>query len=81
MMPPTLAAARFAAAVLLGLGLGVFFDFFRPPKRRHDWPWDLLFVLWLLYCWVYHSFAICRGDIRFGQTQALAWAFFSGKSP
>jgi hypothetical protein len=70
-MTPAIAAGRFAAAWLMGLGLGFFFDFFRPIARKAPLLADLLFAPILLFAWVYLSFGICRGDIRPGITLGL----------
>ena len=64
MTAPAAAAGRFAAAVLLGLAAGLLYGFLRPLRRRRNWAADLVFLAGLTALWVYHSFAVCRGDIR-----------------
>ena len=66
MIPPSLAAAQFGTALLMGAGLGLLHSFLRPPRRRFTALADLIFGLALLGCWIYLSFAVCRGDIRLG---------------
>lgn len=64
MMPPAVAAGRFATAFVLGLGLGLFYGFLRPLRRCRNWPADLIFLGGLFQAWLWHSFSLCRGDIR-----------------
>ena len=53
----------------VGAGLGCFYGFLRPLRRkRHAIP-DLIFVLAAFWGWLYVGFGICRGDLR------LAWFF------
>ena len=70
-MTPAIAAGRFAAAWLLGLGLGACFGFLRPLARKCPLLADLLFAPLLIFVWVYLSFGVCRGDIRPGITLGL----------
>ena len=69
MTAPAVAAGRFLAAVLLGLGAGLVYGFLRPLRRRRNWPADLIFVFCFSALWLIHSFAVCRGDLRL-------WGFF-----
>ena len=59
-------------ALLLGAALGVYYGFLRPLRPRHTTLSDLLFVIPALWVWVYHSFALCRGDIRPGNCVVMA---------
>lgn len=74
---PALDAARFLAGCLLGLGLGLWYGFLRPLRPRHSVLSDLLFVPALGWAWLYLSFGVCRGDIRFGYTGGLAAGIFA----
>ena len=71
MTPPGVAAGRFAAALALGIGLGIVYAFLRPLGRRR-WPWDLCFTVCALWVWAELSFRICRGDIRMAELLGLA---------
>ena len=71
-MSPAGGALRFAAAFLLGAGLGVFYAFLRPLRRRRNWTWDLVFLIGLYWVWILHGFALCAGDIRPVYTPAMA---------
>lgn len=71
MTAPQTAWVRLAWALGLGMGLGLFYGFLRPLRRRIHWPADLLFVAAAFYAWVYLSFGVCRGDIRMGATAAM----------
>ena len=73
MTAPSVAAARFGWACLLGLGLGLCYDFLRPLRVRRNGPADLLFLLAALWVLVWYSFRICRGDIRLGPASGLGW--------
>ena len=64
MRAPAAAAGRFAAACLLGMGLGLLYGFLRPLGRRYRAPADGLFLLAAGGCWLYLSFAVCHGDLR-----------------
>ena len=64
MTAPAVAAARFCMAGAVGAGLGCFYGFLRPLRRkRHAIP-DLIFVLAAFWGWLYVGFGICRGDLR-----------------
>jgi hypothetical protein len=71
MNPPSVAAYRLLCALLLGIGLGVFYGFLRPLRRRHKHIADFLFILALFPAWIYFAFAIAGGDLRFGYTAGL----------
>ena len=75
MIAPTLAAGRFCAACLIGMVLGLWYDFLRPLRPRLTALTDLLFLTGLWIGWLYLGFAICRGDLRFGYTAGLGIGF------
>ena len=75
MTAPALAAGRFCAACLIGMLLGLFYDFLRPLRPRLTVLTDLLFLTGLWIGWLYLGFAICRGDLRFGYTAGLGLGF------
>ena len=84
MTPPVQAAYRFAAACLLGLGLGAWYDFLRGLRPRHTLLSDGVFLLGCLWAWVYLGFGICGGDLRLGYLAGLvcgglAWEFTLGR--
>jgi hypothetical protein len=60
----------------LGGGLGLLYDFLRPLRRRHNTPADFVFVSVLLPLWIYYSFGLCGGQIRFANLGALTAGFF-----
>ena len=66
MTTPIYAFSRFAIALALGAGLGLFYGFLRPLRPRYTALSDLLFLAGLSYVWLYFNFAVCRGDIRLG---------------
>ena len=72
MTPVAVSAGQFAAACLLGMGLGLCYELLRPLRHKLPALSDGLFVLAALTAWVYLSFGICGGDIRFAQ---FAFAF------
>ena len=81
---PGVAAFRLASSCLLGGALGIFYDFLQPPGRKHRHFADLIFSLGAVWVWLYHSFALCRGDIRFVCLAAMAagvlfWEWTAGK--
>lgn len=71
MTVPGEAALRVLWGLAVGALLGLFYDFLRPLRRRHNAPADLCFVVAVLIGWIWYSFKICRGDIRFGGTASL----------
>ena len=77
MTAPAVAAQRFAQAVLLGLPLGLIYGFLRPLRPRFAALADGIFVLLTGVVWLYHSFALCRGDLRLGYAAGLAAGAFS----
>ncbi len=74
MIPPALAAWRMGAAGLCGLLLGAVYSFLRPLRPRA--LADTLFVTALLYGTLVVSFAVCRGDPRFGDNAAMYGGLF-----
>lgn len=71
MIPPGVAAWRFAIACLYGTALGVIYSFLRPLRPGRTALADGLFSLALLFVWLQLGFRICRGDLRFGYTAGL----------
>lgn len=71
MTAPALAASRFAAACLMGLGLGVLYGFLRPLRPRRTALADGIFLAALVWVWLQLSFGICRGDLRLGYSAGL----------
>ena len=71
MTDPAQEFLRVGWGLALGAGLGLWYGFLRPLRRRWDAPADLLFVAGALYAWLVLSFAVCQGDIRIGYTAAL----------
>ena len=63
-MTPAVAVHRLLTGILLGCLMGLVYGFLRPPGQRHRLLCDLLFSLAAVWIWLYHSFAVCRGDIR-----------------
>ena len=70
MTAPIDAAARFGAACLLGMGLGLVYGFLRPLRPRLTALADSLFVLCMGYGWLVLCFGICQGGIRQGHKGA-----------
>ena len=71
MTAPGEGAVRFLWACLLGAWLGLLYGFLRPLRRRKTTLGDGLFLIALYRVWLYHSFAVCRGDIRPGNLLGL----------
>lgn len=71
MTPPALAVARFLRGCLLGIPAGIWYGFLRPLRPRFTALSDLLFLLGFYWCWIYFSFAVCRGDLRLGYAAGL----------
>lgn len=71
MTAPALAFQRFAAACLLGLGLGVLYSFLRPLRPRRTALADGVFLAAVLFAWLQLGFRVCRGDLRLGYTAGL----------
>jgi hypothetical protein len=64
-------AGQFAAALLMGMGLGVVYELLRPLRPKHTACSDGLFVAAVWYAWIYLGFGICGGDIRMVQVAGL----------
>lgn len=78
MTMPSETAWLFLLAMGIGAGVGLFYGFLRPLRPRFTTLCDLLLLPVVFYAWIYHSFALCRGDIRFGHALgillgALVW--------
>ena len=71
MTAPALAAARFLSACVLGLGLGLLYDFLRPLRPRYTTLSDLLFLLGTFLAWLVLGFGVCGGDLRLGYCGGL----------
>ena len=76
MTAPALAAARFGAALAVGAILGPIYDFLHPPGARHKHFPDLIFVIFCFWAWVYLSFGLCRGDLRWAYTAGMGLGFW-----
>ena len=76
MTSPTQAFYRFVIALGLGCLLGVYYGFLRPLRPRLTAISDLLFLPVAGWVWLYLSFAVCRGDLRFGYTLGLIGGVF-----
>ena len=77
-------AGRFAAAWLIGMGLGFIYELLRPLRPRLTALSDGVFTCCLLYAWLHLAFGICGGDIRMAQPAgmllgALTFRFTAGK--
>ena len=66
MTPPSIAARRLLASVVLGMLLGIIYEFLRPLRRKRNWPADLLFFPAALWLWAELAFRFCRTDLRAG---------------
>ena len=64
-------AGQFAAALLMGLGLGAAYELLRPLRPRFTVLSDGLFAVCLLASWIELAFGICGGDIRMAQVGGL----------
>lgn len=71
MNTPEITAARFAAACLMGLPLGLLYAALRPLRPRLTALADGCFVAAVAGVWVVFSFAVCQGDLRFGYWPGL----------
>jgi hypothetical protein len=71
MNTPSTDLYRFLSGCLLGICLGLWYGFLRPFRQKHPYWADFLFLVALFPVWLYHSFAICRGDLRIGYAAGL----------
>lgn len=71
MTPPLLAAQRFLLSCLVGLAVGIWYDFLRPLRPKHTGLSDFVFLIGLYYAWLYQGFKICNADLRPGYTAGL----------
>jgi hypothetical protein len=76
MTTPAVAAARFGMAAAVGAGLGLFYGFLRPLRRKSNWLADLIFVIAAFFGWLYVGFGICRGDLRMAYFAGMALGGF-----
>ena len=72
MITPAVAGWRFLMGLILGCGLGLWYAFLRPFGQRHPHLADLFFVSGLFPVWIYHSFAVCQGDLSVWYLLSLA---------
>ena len=70
-LTPAVSAFRLLTSILLGGALGILSSFLQPPGRKHRHLMDLIFSLGTVWVWIYHSFAVCRGDISIWYTLSL----------
>ena len=77
MISPALAWGHFLAACLLGVGLGLVYDFLRPLRPRFTALSDVVFLAVLGYALIYLFFGVCAGDIRGGYLLGLAVGGFA----
>ncbi len=64
MTPPALLFSRFLTACLLGVGLGLIYDFLTALPRKCIHLADGVFVLMLFAFGIYLGFGVCDGDLR-----------------
>ena len=76
MTSPAVAALRFCQALLLGAGLGLYYGFLQPLRPKRSFLSDLLFLPVFFWAWLYHSFALCGGDLRMGYCAGLILGIF-----
>ena len=84
MTAPAVALGRFWSGCVLGAGLGIWYDFLRPPRGKHTALCDLLFLIGALWCFLILGFQVCGGDLRLGYTSGLflgglAWEWSLGR--
>ena len=84
MNTPAIAWNRFLTGLILGCVLGIIYGFFRPVRRGKAIVPDLIFAVFAIWIYLYHSFAICRGDLRMGYFAslilgAIGWEFTFGR--
>ena len=77
-------AGQAAAALLMGMGLGMVYELLRPLRPRFTALGDGLFVAAVWYAWLHLAFGVCGGDIRAAQAAglllgALAFRLTAGK--
>ena len=81
-MTPGVALTRFIWSLVLGMVLGLGFDFVRPIRPR--FIGDLLFLVLLSWVWLQLTFGICAGDLRLGHlfglgTGTILWSLGPGR--
>lgn len=65
-LSPGVVFPRLAGCFLAGVLLGPAADFLRPLHRRLPVLCQLLICLELIFCWLFTSFGLCRGDLQMG---------------
>ena len=75
-MTPAQGTVWFGIALLFGVGLGFFYDVFRPLGHLGDF----FFVSLTFYCFLYLGFGVCRGDIRLGVMSGMFWGAVAWKA-
>lgn len=80
MTAPESAAIRLAAALALGFGLGLAYDFLTPLRRRRSALPDAVFVALTWWAWLWWGFGLCAGDLRLGGLAGMALGFFLWRS-
>ncbi len=83
-MIPAESIRHFSVAFVMGAGLGLYYGFLRPLRRRHPHLSDLVFLAGVFWAWLYLCFGVCRGDIRLGCCSGLllgglTWELTVGK--
>ena len=73
MIPPAQAAHRLLLSCLIGLGLGLAYDFCHSQRHKH--LGDLMFLPALFYGWLILGFSVCQGDLRMGYWTGLGIGF------
>jgi hypothetical protein len=69
MITPAEAAGRLGISCLLGLVLGLIYDFFLAFRHRN--LGDFCFVLAAFWVWLFLGFSVCQGDLRPGYWTGL----------
>ena len=71
MTAPAEAWRALGAALLLGAGLGLYYEALCPLRMKWTALADLLFTAALLPAWVVLCFGLCGGEVRFFQSLGL----------
>ena len=84
MTAPELAAQRFGAALIIGMLLGLGYEFLRPLRPRFTALADGVFLVLAVWLWLIHAFAVCRGEFRIAYFGAmlfggLGWCVLAGR--
>jgi len=83
-MTPAVQFGRFITGAVLGAGVGIFYGFLRPVRRKLPWFADLIFAAAAIWVYLFYGFAVCRGDLRVaywaaGIAGALLWDNLPGR--